>query len=54
MEHKISKDIGLYGFADDHAIKNEFTPAKVDDESQRISSLKQCLINIRHGWTATY
>ena len=41
------KDIGLYGFADDHAAKKEFTPTKVDDESQCISSLEQCLINIK-------
>ena len=41
------KDIGLYGFADDHAIKKEFTPTKVDDESQCIYSLEQCLINIK-------
>ena len=41
------KDIGLYGFADDHAIKKEFTPTKLDDESQCISSLEQCLINIK-------
>ena len=41
------KDIGLYGFADDHAVKKEFTPTKVDDESQCISSLEQCLINIK-------
>ena len=25
------KDIGLYGFADNHAVKKEFTPTKVDD-----------------------
>ena len=41
------KDIGLYGFADDHTIKKEFTCIKVDDESQRISSLEQSLISIK-------
>ena len=41
------KDIGLHGFADDHAIKKEFIPTKVDDESQCISSLEQCLIKIK-------
>ena len=41
------KYIGLYGFADDHAVKKEFTPTKVDDESQCLSSLEQCLVNIK-------
>ena len=41
------KDISLYGFADDHAIRKEFTPTKVDDESQCVYSLEQCLINIK-------
>ena len=45
------KDIGLYGFADNHAIKKEFTPTKVDDESRCIDSLEQCLINIK-AWMA--
>ena len=40
------KDICLNGFADDHAVKKEFTPTKVDDDSQCIFSLEQCLINI--------
>ena len=44
---KSQKDIGLYGFEDDHAVKKEFIPTKVDDESQSISSLEQCLINIK-------
>ena len=44
---KSQKDIGLYSFADDHAVKKEFTPIKADDESQCISSLQQCLINIK-------
>ena len=41
------KDICFYRFADDHAIKKEFTPSKVDDASQCIYSLEQCLINIK-------
>ena len=41
------KDIGLYGFADDHAVKKEFTPTKEDEESHCVSSLEQCLFNIR-------
>ena len=41
------KDIGLYGFADDHVIKKEFIPTKVDEDSQCIYSLEQCLINIK-------
>ena len=41
------KDIGLYGFADDNAVKNEFTPTKVDNEPQCIASLEECLINIK-------
>ena len=41
------QDIGLYGFADDHAVKKEFTPTKEDDESQCLSSLEQCLISIK-------
>ena len=40
-------DIGLYSFPDDHAVQKEFTPTKVDDESQCIFSLEQCLINIK-------
>ena len=44
---KSQKDIDLYGFADDHALKKEFTPTKLDDESQCISSLEQYLINIK-------
>ena len=39
------KHIGLYGFADDHAVKKEFTPTKVDNDFQCISSLEQCLTN---------
>ena len=46
------KNIGLYGFAGDHAVIKEFTPTKVDDESQCISSLEQCLINIK-AWMDT-
>ena len=34
-------------FADDHANKKEFTPTKVDDESQCIYSPEQCLIDIK-------
>ena len=30
------KDIDLYGFADDHAVRKEFTPTKVDNESESI------------------
>ena len=41
------KDIGLNGFAGNHAVKKEFTPTKVDDESQCTFSLEQCLINIK-------
>ena len=40
-------DIGLYGFADDHAVKKEFISTKVDHESQCIPSLEQCLISIK-------
>ena len=40
------KDKGLYSFADDHTVKKEFTPTKVDDESQCIFSREKCLTNI--------
>ena len=41
MEHKISKGYRLIWFCiDDHAVKKEFTPTKVYDESQCISSLE--------------
>ena len=44
---RYQKDIGIYGFVDDHAVKKEFTPTKVDDESHCLSALEQCLINIK-------
>ena len=47
MEHKILKGYRLIWLADDHAVKKEFTPTKVDDESQFISSLEQCLISLK-------
>ena len=41
------KDIGLYGCADNHTVKKEFKPIKLDDESQCICSLEECLISIK-------
>ena len=41
------EQIALNGFADDHSVKKEFTPAKWKDESKCIHDLQHCMEEVQ-------
>ena len=48
LHHVVQSPIKLYGFADDHAIKDSFMPDNImDSESNVITALESCITSIK-------
>ena len=45
----LEEQIALNGFANNHWVKKEFTPAKQEDESKCIHDLQHCMEEVQ-GW----
>ena len=49
LQHVVQSPIKLYGFADDHTIKDSFMPDNIiDSESYMITAIESCITSIKH------
>ena len=49
LQHVVQSPIKLYGFADDHTIKDSFMPDNIiDSESYVITTVESCITSIKH------
>ena len=48
LQHVVQSPIKLYGFADDHIIKDSFMPDNVIDSESYVITIESCITSIKH------
>ena len=51
LQHVVQSPFKLYGFADDHVMKDSFMPDNIiKSEGNVIIALESCITSMKHGW----